>query len=173
KRSILASRNSWGDDILSGATSSWYFSQNNYPNTELGNSGYTVKQLGCLVTSYAMIATFYGRSVSPATIAGDSGNFWNSGSNAGALRIEPPSPTGLSMSRYSIDWGRLDDELDAGRPAIISIYLPEVGALNSDGSSHWVVVYARDGDKYRMHDPLGGGRSYGFGQVKTLKVIRP
>lgn len=179
----LTRRNSWGTDIISGPTTSWYYTQKyNYTQFKYclddptcnnqRNTGYTVHQYGCLITSYAMLSNFYGRPVSPSTIAQDGWNFTSEAYLRG--RAQPPRLTGLTETKQSISWAKLDQEVSQGRPVIVSIFIPEIGVVNpSDGSSHWIVIYGKRSDgKYLMQDPLGQNRSYGFAQVKTLKVIR-
>lgn len=166
---ILISRNSWGSDIISSNESSWYYSQLSYPNTRLGNSPYTVAQYGCLITSYAMVSRYYGNNVTPATIAGDTSNF----NYGGYLLYHPPHSSGLSSgSKSAVNWGTVDSELASGRPVIVSIYLSSVGAINSDGSSHFIVIKGKASGKYLMHDPLGAGRSYAASSVRSMIIVR-
>lgn len=169
KLSVLISQQSWGSDIVSVNQGSWYYSQLNYPDVRLGSSPYTVAQYGCLITSIAMVSTFYGRAVTPPQIAGYPGNF----DSQGYLLKQPPLPVKFSsMSSASVNWATVNSELDAGRPVILSIYIPSVGVINADGSSHFIVVHGRSGAKYFMHDPLGANRSYAAKYVKSMKVIR-
>lgn len=167
---ILISQNSWGSDIISSNDPGWFYSQLDYPNTYLGNSPYTVAQYGCLVTSFAMVATFYGHHVTPADIARIPGLFDSEGYMTQAT---PPGIGVTTTSAGPVDWATVNNELDNGHPVIISIYLPSVGAINSDGSSHFIVLKGHSGDKYFMHDPLGGGRSYSAQNVRSMKIIRP
>lgn len=165
----LIARQSWGSDIISANQGSWYYRQLDYPNTFLGNSPYTVAQYGCLITSIAMVSTYYGRTVTPPQIAGYPGNF----DNQGYLLRQPPLPTSFSsMTTSSVNWATVNNELDAGRPVIISIYIAAVGQINADGSSHFVVLHGRSNGKYFMHDPLGAGRSYAARDVRSMKLIR-
>jgi peptidoglycan hydrolase CwlO-like protein len=170
KMSILVSQASWGSDIISAGSVSWYYRQLDYTNVFLGGSPYTVAQYGCLITSYAMVSTFYGHRVTPPDIATYSGNF----DGNGYLLRQPPPPTSLSSSSTSpVNWATVNGELDAGRPVIVSIYIPSVGKINSDGSSHFIVLSGRTSGKYLMEDPLGQGRSYAASQVRSMKIIRP
>ncbi len=78
---------------------------------------------------------------------------------------------GLVMtSSGSVNWNRIDSELDNGHPVIVSVYLPNVGVINADGSSHFVVISARSGNHYLMQDPLGSGRGYATGQVRSMNL---
>jgi hypothetical protein len=116
-----------------------------------------------------MVSTYYGHTVTPPQIATYPGNF----DSQGYLLRQPPPPTSFSsMSTSAVNWATVNNELDAGRPVIISIYIAAVGKINSDGSSHFVVLHGRSGGKYFMHDPLGAGRSYAAKDVRSMKIIR-
>lgn len=170
--SILISQQSWGSDILSANSNAWYFSQLDpaYRYVRLGNSPYTIGQYGCLITSIAMVSTFYGRRVTPANMATITSNF----NSEGYLIKQPPDPvTFSSMSSSPVNWPTVNAELDSGHPVIVSIYISSVGAINSDGSSHFIVLHGRSNGKYLMHDPLGDGRSYAAKDVRSMKIIRP
>lgn len=162
----LSNTKRWGGQILSDNDGSWYFSQLDYPNTKLGNSRYTVAQYGCLITSLAMVATYYGSRIDPPTAVARS-----SFSSAGYLISTPIVDDGGSQA---INWDYIDLELSKDHPVIVSIYLPEVGKINADGSSHFVVIKGKNKDgKYLMHDSIGAGRGYDLKHVKSMRVIRP
>ena len=167
--SLIITKN-WGGEILSSNDGSWFYSQLDYPSTYLGNSPYSVAQYGCLITSFAMVAKYYGNNVTPATIANNTSIFdYN-----GYLLVNTPPGIGIvANSSSGIDWSVVDQEVEAGHPVIVSIYLPSVGAINRDGSSHFIVIKGKSGGKYLMHDPLGGGRGYNMNQVRSMKIIRP
>jgi hypothetical protein len=171
KLSVLTATARWGNDIISTSSSaSWAYNQLNYSN-RLGSSPFTVHDYGCLVTSIAMLATYYGNHTTPAEIASHN-NFFDRNGDAYVSSIV--DSLGLTVTQQGpINWTAVDQELDNNHPVIISVYLPQVGALNSDGSSHFVVVEGKSGNQYIMEDPLGGGRGYGFGQVRSMKVLRP
>jgi hypothetical protein len=120
-----------------------------------------------------MVATFYGQQVTPTAIALVPGNF----DNYGYLQPSTPYPVSdvVVGSSQSINWSTVNSELDAvpSRPVIVSIYLPSVGAINADGSSHFIVIKGHNGNQYYMHDPIAGQRGYDTGQVRSMKIIRP
>lgn len=164
----LSATNRWGNQIVSSNDPSWYYSQTgNY--THLGNSPYTVSQYGCLITSIAMIAKYYGNNVTPTSIASNTGNF----DREGYMIVTSPSGTGVNVSTSrSVNWNTIDEEISNGHPVIVSIYLPSVGAVNSDGSSHFIVIKGKVGNQYLMHDPIGDGRGYNTSQVRSMKIVR-
>lgn len=168
--SVLIAQASWGGDIVSANNPSWFFNQLDFPNTFMGSSPYTVAQYGCLIVSYAMVSTFHGRRVSPVDIASRTENF-----NRQAFLIrQPPTPLQFqSVSSSRINWAVLNAELAANRPVIVSLFIPSVGAINSDGSSHFVVIHGRSANRYLMHDPLGPGRSYAANLLRSMIIIRP
>lgn len=161
---ILTQTSKWGDQIVSSNDSSWYYTQTgNY--TRMGNSYYTVNDVGCLITSIAMIATYYGRRITPTYIA-ENGTF----SNGYLVSL----PGGLGITKQGsrpVNWGVVNDEISHGRPVILSIYLSSVGAVNSDGSSHFIVVKGFQDGKYLMHDPIGAGRGYNLNQVRSMVLV--
>ncbi len=171
KLSVLTATARWGTDIISTSSSaSWAYNQLNYQTT-LGNSPFTIHDYGCLVTSIAMVSTFYGHRVTPPDIANHASWFDRNG-NAFVSTIV--SGLGLVVTDQGpVNWRTVDAELAQNHPVILSVYLPQVGALNADGSSHFVVVEGKSGDHYLMEDPLGGGRGYATSQVRSMRVLRP
>ena len=171
KLSVLTATARWGTDIISTSSpASWSYIQLDYFN-HLGSSPYTIHDYGCLVTSLAMLATYYHHNTTPPEIASHS-NFFTRGGDAYTSTIV--DSLGLVIEQQGpVDWLKVDEALAANHPVILSVYLPQVGALNSDGSSHFIVASARAGDQYVMQDPLGSGRGYGFGQVRSMIILRP
>lgn len=170
KLRVLTATARWGSDVVSDSPAGWSYVQLNYSDT-LGNSPYTVHDYGCLVTSLAMVATYYGNRVSPPWIANHP-NFFSYGD---AYVSTIASAIGLvQMSSRSVNWSVVDSELDNGHPVIVSIYLPQVGAINRDGSSHFIVISGKSGsgNHYLMQDPLGSGRGYSLGQVRSMLTFR-
>jgi peptidoglycan hydrolase CwlO-like protein len=167
-RALTATR-IWGGQIVSSNDGGWYFTQTgNY--THLGNSPYTVSQYGCLITSMAMVATYYGHNVSPSDIASNTALF----DDNGYLQVNSPPGIGVNiLPSRTVDWNVVDDEVSNDRPVIVSIYLPSVGAVNRDGSSHFIVIKGKSNGKYLMHDPIGDGRGYNMSQVRSMKLVRP
>lgn len=167
-KALVATR-IWGSGIVSSNDSSWYYSQIGN-STKLGASPYTVNQYGCLITSMAMVATFYGHRISPSDIASNRGIF----DDDGYLQVNTPPGIGIDIEpSQSVNWAIVNDELANNHPVIVSIYLPSVGKVNRDGSSHFVVIKGVSGGKYLMHDPISDGRGYDVSQVRSMKIVRP
>lgn len=148
--------NQGGATLLSSQTrcDDWgcYYNQrdSSWGNQTIGLSSETMKEVGCLVTSMAMVASHYGKSLKPGDIAGSSAPFWGSTAfmNQGSWSVG-----GVTMTRTRLgsSTAKIDEELAAGRPVIVGIY---------GGPDHFLVITKKEGDDYIMHDPFpenGGG----------------
>lgn len=166
KIQILTATSNWGGQIISGSQTSWYYAQTgNY--TRLGYSHSTVNDYGCYITSIAMVATYYGNQVSPTYLA------QNAIFDYQGYLISLPGGLGVTRNaKQAVNWNVVADEVQNGRPVIVSIYLPSVGAVNSDGSSHFVVIYGQSDGKFLMMDPIGPGRGYNLNQVRSMVIMR-
>lgn len=148
-----------GTALLSNQTKcdSWgcYYNQrdSSWGNQTIGLSGETMKEVGCLVTSMAMVASHYGKSIKPGDIAASSNPFWGNTAfmNQGSWNV-----SGVTMTRTRIgtSTAKIDEELSAGRPVVIGIY---------GGPDHFLVITKKEGDDYIMNDPFpenGGGTKF-------------
>lgn len=161
---VLTAVSNWGNQIVSSDDGGWYYSQTG-DNTYLGYGPYTVSEVGCFVTSIAMVAKYYGHPITPDYIA-QNGIFYD------GYLVSLPSNLGITLhSSQGVNWNTVNHEISEGRPVIISIYLPSVGAVNSDGSSHFIVIKGSSDGKYLMHDPIGDGRSYNLNQVRSMILV--
>lgn len=129
-----------------------YYNQrdSSWGNNRIGSSNETIAAVGCLLTSYSMVASHFGGSLTPPDVAADSGNFWFST----ALFLKPgPAANGHSAAAVnapSLD--QLRDALSSGKGVI--------AGLSYDGgpvADHWVVLRSTDGDSFRINDPLYPG----------------
>lgn len=129
-----------------------YYNQRdtNWGNNLVGQSSETIAAVGCLLTSYSMVVTHYGGSISPAEVAANSGNFWFST----ALFLKPgPDANGhgaQAVNSPSLDY--LRDQVRNGHAVI--------AGLSYDGgpiADHWVVLRSTDGDTFKINDPLYDG----------------
>ena len=162
----LSARTNYGGDIVSGGVP-WYYRQLDY-YTEIDHSGLTVHDYGCALTSAAMIATYYGNVVTPPQVAQMDGLF----GSGGDINWSNLSRIGLRIS--SGGWNDVDSQIAQGRPVIVSLAIPGSQFSNSDGSSHFIVIWGKSGDKYLMADPIApSGRSYSASQVRSIKIVSP
>jgi peptidoglycan hydrolase CwlO-like protein len=151
-----------GNSLLNGQTKcdSWgcYYSQRDaqWGAMYLGRSQWTLATSGCLVTSVAMVATHYGKSLTPAQIA--SNDFFSGGDLSKTISI----PGVANVSRVAASCGTstscLDSSLEGGKPVIVKIRQP--GSTSGD---HFIVILEKKDGSYIMHDPVienGGYRKF-------------
>lgn len=147
-----------GGSLLSGTTKcdDWgcYYNQRDsqWGNNVIGGSNMTMANVGCLVTSSAMIASHYGKSLTPGDIAASSNPFeydtadmrfnWLGSVNGATVSRSANSCSGNSC--LSI----IDSELSANRPVIVRITASNVAG------THFIVITKKEGDNYLMKDPF-------------------
>jgi peptidoglycan hydrolase CwlO-like protein len=130
-----------------------YYNQRdaNWGNNYIGLSNEQVWDVGCLLTSYAMVVTHYGGSVTPADVAANSGNFF--GNTAYFLK---PGPDANGHSANDVSMPSLDDLRNDVRNGSVVI-----AGLSYDGgpiADHWVVLRSVNGDgSFQINDPLYQG----------------
>ena len=130
-----------------------YYNQRdaNWGNNFIGTSGERIWEVGCLLTSYAMVVTHYGGSITSADVAANAGNFWYST----ALFLKPgPSANGhgATSTAFNPPLQDLKDALNSGKAVI--------AGLSYDGgpiADHWLVLRSVEGDSFRVNDPLYQG----------------
>jgi hypothetical protein len=160
----LTTTKAWGTQIVSGNVGGWYYTQTG-DQTPLGDGPYTVSEVGCLITSMAMVSTFYGHHVTPDYIA-------THASFSDGYLVSLPDIGVIVQGSRPVNWGVVNAELAAGRPVIVSIYLPSVGKVNSDGSSHYIVLNGTAANGYTMSDPIAQyGRGYNLNQVRSMRLV--
>jgi len=123
-----------------------YYSQRDerWANRTIGYSSENILDVGCLLTSVAMVAKKYGANVTPADIASDVNRFFGS---TAYMKLPWEGVAGRSYAGGV----NIDQELNSGNYVIVG-----VGNCGSYGGSHFVVLTKKDGDDYIMHDPVFG-----------------
>src|ERR1035437_4560032 len=130
-----------------------YYNQRdaNWGNNFIGLSNEQIWDVGCLMTSYAMVVTHYGGSVTPSDVAANSGNF-----SGGSAWFNLPGPSANGHSAGDISMPSLDDlrnKLKSGNSIIVG--------LSYDGgpiADHWVVLRSvNDDGSFNINDPLYAG----------------
>jgi peptidoglycan hydrolase CwlO-like protein len=130
-----------------------YYNQRdaNWGSNFIGLSNMQVWEVGCLMTSYAMVVTHYGGSITPADVAANVGNF-----SGGSAYFNLPGPSANGHSVGDISMPSLDDlrnKLKSGNSVI--------AGLSYDGgpiADHWVVLRsANDDGTFMINDPLYQG----------------
>jgi len=122
-----------------------YYSQRDerWASKTIGYSSENILNVGCLLTSVAMIAKHNGDNVDPGNIASDPSRFYG---NTAYMSLPWKGVAGKSY------YGgiNIDQELANGNYVIVG-----VGSCGS-GGSHFVVLTKKDGEDYIMNDPIYG-----------------
>lgn len=123
----------------------WYYSQRDsrWAYNKIGKSKETIFEVGCLLTSVAMLYKKYGESATPATIAADSKRFWY---NTAMMTIPWKGPGGRTYT--SISRANISSEISKN-PVIVGVYAGSYG-------THFVVLAKKSGSDYIMYDPYYG-----------------
>lgn len=126
----------------------WYYSQRDerWAYKTMGYSKENVLEVGCLITSIAMVMKKNGVDWTPFDIAADPNYFF---SNT-AYMLKPylfSWPNGLKYSNISLS--EINNEIGAGRTIIVGLYAGKYG-------THYVVLKKVEGNDYIMHDPYYG-----------------
>ncbi|KKT40257.1 hypothetical protein A3K29_02600 [Candidatus Collierbacteria bacterium RIFOXYB2_FULL_46_14] len=124
----------WGC-YYSQRDSAWFYHN-------IGNSPEILGQVGCLITSTAMVASHYGKSLKPSDIASSNEPFFL---DTAYMKFDPWSVNGVQIIRSTISKDKADEEINAGRPVI--------AGLNTGNGTHFIVLKGKDGDNYIMNDP--------------------
>jgi peptidoglycan hydrolase CwlO-like protein len=157
-----------GASILNNQTKcdSWgcYFNQRDsqWGNKGIGLYSSSMAEYGCLVTSVAMVANHYGKSLTPGDIASSSNPFWGSTAymNQGSWNVNGVT---ITRTRIGSSTAKIDEELAAGRPVVVGIY---------GGPDHFLVIKAKEGSDYIMNDPFPeNGGSIKFSSKYPLSAI--
>lgn len=124
----------------------WYYSQRDerWAGRGIGNSKESILNVGCLVTSVAMVQKKYGSDMTPADVAKDSKRFF---SNTAMMLIPWKGPSGKSYTPISVS--QIDSELDKDKPVIVGLYAGPYG-------THFIVLAEKSGNDYIMYDPWYG-----------------
>lgn len=132
----------------------------------IGNSNETMAEVGCLVTSIAMVATHYGKNITPADIAASSNPFFYNTANMLWTWSGPVNGVMANRSRVGYSSSTLDSALADGNPVIVRI-----SAANSVGT-HFIVITKKEDGKYIMKDPYeSDGNNIPFTDKHSLGQI--
>lgn len=130
----------------------WYFNQRDerwgsqcIGSTCWGTPSYTW-EVGCLITSVAMLQKKNGIDTNPGIIARNPDFFFRN------LMLRPwPAQSGFKFTYYGRNTGVIDSELAAGRPVIV-----ELNVTNNSVGRHFIVLTSKTDEGYRMNDPWEG-----------------
>lgn len=126
----------------------WYYSQRDerWAYKTIGYSKENILEVGCLLTSIAMVMKKNGVDWTPFDIAASPNYFF---SNT-AYMLKPSLfswPNGLKYNNIAVS--EINNEIVSGRTVIIGLYAGKYG-------THYVVLKKVEGDDYIMHDPYYG-----------------
>lgn len=124
----------------------WFYNQRDerWGRNNIGASGEQIWEVGCLVTSTAMVMKKHGEGVTPADVAGNSSYFF---SNTAYMLI--PWISGKISSVWGADLSSIDSKLSSGEVVIVGL---RAGALGM----HFVVLKSGSAGNYIMNDPWNG-----------------
>lgn len=105
-----------------------------------------VWEVGCLITSVAMLWKKNGTDITPVDIARNTGYFFED-----MMLLPWPAQSGHKFTRYGRNMGLVDSELSVGRPVIVELYTG-----NQYGGKHFLVLKSKSGSGYIMNDPWEG-----------------
>ena len=123
-----------------------YYNQRDarWGNDTLGNSGYQVWEIGCLLTSVAMVNTHFGNLITPGSLARNPNNFTSGGLLYNAALEVPGHPATIN-SRPTRAW--INSYLQQGGTVIVGMYI-------RTGGTHFVVIVGQNGSNdYWINDP--------------------
>ncbi len=146
----LKSGNGLWTNVPSGKDG-WYYSQRDsrWAYLEIGDhSGENILNVGCLITSIAMVHKRYGINITPVTIASNPYYFLPPPNSAYMLIW--PTLGGLKKKKIEpLSISQIDNYLNQNKPVIVHLNLG-----NNDG--HFVVLKKKNGQDYIMNDPWYG-----------------
>ncbi len=141
----LKSGNGLWTNVPSGKDG-WYYSQRDsrWAYLEIGDhSGENILNVGCLITSIAMVHKRYGVNITPVTIASNPNYFFST-----TAYMLSPWPTLDGLKEKQISTSKISTYLDQNKPVIVH--------LNLGGDGHFVVLKKKNGQDYIMNDPWYG-----------------
>ncbi|HOX40791.1 MAG TPA: C39 family peptidase [bacterium] len=156
-----------GDGLVQDSNWGWYYSQRDpqWSGTYLAPSRLTIGEVGCLVTSFAMVSTYYGYNNTPADIENKSAFTYEGGwlwfDNSPGISVSASQPK---------NWNVINNELENNRPVIVSVKVSGP-VYNSDGSNHFIVISGIANGKYLIHDPYWRDSSYSLSDVISMKIV--
>jgi len=154
-----------GSNAFGSGKEGWYYSQRDsrWATKTIGKSSETIYEVGCLVTSVAMLYRHYGYNTTPADIARENNRFWYRTAYMLIPWIPPDGKHYKEILKSSID-SELED-----RPVAVKI---ELG-----GDGHFVVLSEKSDGDYIMYDPWYGpdlkfSKYYSKGSISRAIVFK-
>ncbi len=141
-----------GGGILPAQSSpdGWFYSQRDerWARNRIGGSSDDILDVGCLLSSAAMVMKKHGQNVTPADIASNSSYYF-----ANTAYMLLPWAGGKFSSNWVSSWSNsqsaVDAKLASGEPVIVGLY---AGALGQ----HFIVLKSGSNGNYKINDPWNG-----------------
>ena len=134
-----------------------YFNQRdaNWGNNYIGLSNEQIWEVGCTLTAFAMAASHFGGSLTPADVAANPGNF-----SAGSAYFDAPGPSANGHSANYVtnpSQQSLADALNSGAVIVAGLSM-DGGPFPKHFSDHWVVLRSVNSDgSFQINDPWYAG----------------
>lgn len=167
--SLKAFSSSKSGSVLSEQNSpdGWYFSQRDqrWASYRIGNSNMSIMEVGCLVSSIAMMKKKFGEGVNPIAIASNSSYFF---SNTAYILRPWSAPSGYHYQHSAYSQSTLDSRLNEN-PVIVKLSAGPYG-------THFIVIKEKKDGQYIMHDPWEGfdkkfSEFYSMGQIREISSL--
>ncbi len=136
----------------------WYYSQRDerWAGMRMGDSSESVLDVGCFISSLAMILKYYGHEITPSYFASNP-KFFYGGSSSGCFPTSYPTAYACVARTFNGSWpgglsfreigrGEIDGYLERGIPVLSSVR----------NQSHYVVLKRIEDGQYIMNDPIYG-----------------
>lgn len=130
--------------------SSWGNFLVNNDTTDCRGGPCTIARIGCLLTSYAMVVSHFGGSLTPPEVAANSSNF-----SANTADFNKPGSSANGHSAGAVNNPSLQEIRDAlnSGAVVVAGLSANGGPYPTHYSDHWVVLRSVDGDSFRINDP--------------------
>ena len=155
-------------DGLGKGSDGSYFSQRDkrWAEQQIGSSSENIFNVGCLISSVAMVLKSQGVDVTPGTIGGNY-SYFLPGTAYMLTRSGMALPGGKTGRKVPVS--SISSELDSGRAVIVGLKAGPYG-------THFVVLKRKDGDDWIMFDPYYGPdikftSKYGKGSIYSAEII--
>lgn len=155
---ISTGTNIIGANALGTGVGGWYYSQRDerWAGMRMGDSGESVLDVGCFISSLAMVLKYYGHDYTPVSFASSSRYFYG-GPSSGCFPTSYATAYACTPNTFNGGWpgglkyreiGRseIDGYLERGIPVISSV----------NGQGHYIVLKRIENGQYIMNDPIYG-----------------
>lgn len=152
---------SCGNCVSTGEYAKWKQYEGEWVNVGIGNSGKTIKQIGCLVTSLAIQVAKSGvptnvNNFNPGTFVealNKQGAFGDGGALLSYASVEKVAPTFKYQGYIDVKGMGKTEKLNAIKNIVNQKGVYAVAEVKGNTGQHWVAIDSISGDKINMMDP--------------------